>query len=121
MANMGGTARAQEVANGSSGLVAPLTQYGLDARVMGDNVPPQAELDAAFGCTQPTADPAAKKTVVLVPGVGLSVEATYAWGYIPQLNAQGYDVCWVQPPHSGRGAATGRILERMAWAALTGG
>ncbi len=24
-------------------------------------------------------------------------------------------------PHSGRGSATGRILERMAWAALTGG
>lgn len=110
MANMGGTARAQEVANGSSGLVAPLTQYGLDARVMGDNVPPQAELDAAFGCTQPTADPAAKKTVVLVPGVGLSVEATYAWGYIPQLSAQGYDVCWVQPPHSGRGDLTQTAL-----------
>ncbi|MCT1555865.1 lipase family protein [Corynebacterium sanguinis] len=107
---MGCTAHAQEVANGSSALVAPLTVNGLDARAMGDYVPPQTELDAAFGCAQPTADPAAKKTVVLVPGVGESVHAAFAWNYIPQLRSQGYDVCWVQPPHGGRGDLTQSAL-----------
>ncbi|AWB85155.1 lipase [Corynebacterium liangguodongii] len=73
---------------------------------MGDYVPPQEELDAAFRCVHDTPDPSAVKTVVLVPGVGADEQHSFAWNYIPQLGAEGFDICWVSPPRNGRGDMT---------------
>ncbi|WP_235933544.1 esterase/lipase family protein [Corynebacterium qintianiae] len=106
LATLASPAHAQEVPNGSSPLLGSSTVHDLDAHAMGDYVPPQAELDAAFGCSNPVADPAAKKTVLLVHGVGANAQQTFAWNYIPQLDAEGFDVCWVNLPHNGRGDLT---------------
>ncbi|SDL95844.1 Alpha/beta hydrolase family protein [Corynebacterium mycetoides] len=103
-------AGAQEVPNGSSLLVGSSTAHGLDAYAMGDYVPPVEELNSAFGCAEPTADPAATKTVVLVSGVAADIFQTFGSNFIPQLTEQGFDVCWVQPPHSGRGDLTQTAL-----------
>ena len=99
-------ATAQEVPNGSSRVLGSSSVHPLDAHAMGDRVVPKKILDAAFKCRVPKAAKNAKKTVLLVHGVGGDSQQSFSWNYIPQLASQGFDVCWVDLPHNGRGDLT---------------
>ena len=106
MGSLMAPATAQEVPNGSSAPLGSLSTNPLDARATGNSVPPKQEMDRAFGCHSPQADQNAKKTVLLVHGVGGNAQMYFSWNYIPQLTAERFDVCWVDLPHSGRGDLT---------------
>lgn len=99
-------ATAQEVPNGSSWVLGSSSVHPLDAHAMGDRVVPKEKLDAVFKCRVPKAAKNAKKTVLLVHGVGGDSQQSFSWNYIPQLASQGFDVCWVDLPHNGRGDIT---------------
>ena len=103
---MAGSAMAQEVPNGSSQPLGSASVHPLDARAMGDRVVPREKLDGAFTCHSPHGAKNAKKTVLLVHGVGGDSQQSFSWNYIPQLASQGFDVCWVDLPHNGRGDLT---------------
>ncbi|WP_245531662.1 esterase/lipase family protein [Corynebacterium capitovis] len=92
--------------NGSSAVVQGSSQYPLDAIATGDRAPDPYALEGAFHCSSPEANPEARKTVLLVHGFGFDASASFSWGYIPQLTNEGFDVCWVTLPHSGRGDMT---------------
>lgn len=99
-------AAAQEVTNSSTPLLGSLSVHDLDARAMGDHVPSTSELNQAFSCSTPQPNTSATKTVLLVHGVGANAEQSFSWNLIPQLASAGYDVCWVNLPHNGRGDLT---------------
>ncbi|WP_203336985.1 lipase family alpha/beta hydrolase [Nocardioides limicola] len=52
-----------------------------------------AVLDRAVNCTP---DIKGRKTVVLVPGTGMTVKETYGWGYERALPEAGFGVCTVE-------------------------
>lgn len=64
------------------------------------------QLEDSFHCTSPVPPTDAEKTVLLVHGVGFYGEATYGWNFEETLTDQGYDVCYIEQPHSGRGDLT---------------
>lgn len=94
----------------SSVAVGSSTAEGLDAEAMGDHVPPAEELDAAFSCLNPTAKPDAVQTILLVPGLAADPIQSFSWNLLPQLDAAGYDMCWITPPESGRADLTQTAL-----------
>ena len=60
----------------------------------------------AFYCDSDTVPSDAKKTVLLVHGVGTNGEGTYSWNYQKSLRDAGYDVCLIDLPSSGRAGLT---------------
>lgn len=56
----------------------------------------------AFYCNSEQPSAQAKKTVLLVHGVGTNGEGTYSWNYQNSLRDAGYDVCLINLPRSGR-------------------
>lgn len=58
--------------------------------------------EKAFNCVSDVAEPDAAKTVLLVHGVGTDSVGTYSWNYQNSLRQEGFDVCTVDLPSSGR-------------------
>lgn len=67
---------------------------------------PQQTLDEAVNCTPDVHPGSGKKPVVLVGGVGFDPADAWGWGYSRALARDGYGVCEVTIPDSGRGDAT---------------
>lgn len=70
------------------------------ASAVTEQIPPAHE--KAFSCVSDVASSDAKKTVLLVHGVGTDSTGTYSWNYENSLQQQGFDVCTVDLPSSGR-------------------
>lgn len=63
---------------------------------------PRAELDAARTCAGDLR-PGARAPVLLVHGTGVNARLNFAWNYMPGLQAEGFQVCWVDLPHAALG------------------